>query len=172
MRGKSSNNLSDRYLQFFQMKETTAASTALQTFAYDTGMSARGGWIWEVHCIEFDVNVEPAVVASGVISTQSCAVSMLSAQTVLPNVGDYGCLYWARIFRIGNGTQNLHYWRYPAEVQHIFTKPFLYAKPQIYLYYIQSSATATGIGGRVGYLTRKVSGQLLWETVEQFMSGI
>lgn len=170
-RGRQSNKLQDKYLQFFQFSETSSTSTSLQTFDYDTGMNARGGWIWEIHMVEIWVNPDPGVIASAAVGSQHVALSLLNSLTVLPTVGDYGCVYRRSQYRIGNGTSNLQYFSLPEEVAMYFPKPMLYAKPAIYLYYSQGTGTAIGIYGRIGYLTKAVSGQLLWETVEQYMSG-
>lgn len=171
-RGKSSNTLSDKYLQQFQFDESSASSTALQSWEYDTGMSARGGWIWEVYFVETFMEFNGSVIASGATGAQHIALSMMAGLAALPEIGAYGTLYRRTQYRIGNGTSNLCVWSWPSEIVMNFNKPILYAKPKIYLYYVGSVAGVQVINGRIGYLTKAVSGSLLWETVEQYMSGV
>jgi len=165
------NNLADKYLNFFTFGETSAATTALQTFDYDTGMSPRGGYIWEIHYVEITFGILPTAVAAGVLYYQTGGVNFVGGQATFPAVSGYGNVWIRRVFMVGNGTYNQPAWYEPSESAFFFPKPFLYAKNKLYLYYQTSaSSAAQGIDGRIGYTTHKISGPLLWEAVEQFLS--
>jgi hypothetical protein len=168
--GASSNNLSDKYLQFFANTEATAAATTLQIFDYDTGMSPRGGWLWEIYQVEILPGAFTAVPAAAAIYQHACAVSMVGGLTVIPNLADYGTLFRRQHLCTGTGTNYIQHQWSPVEERMVFPKPFIYAKSKIYLYVQHSNAVANTVTFRIGYITRKVSGALLWEAVEQFMT--
>ena len=169
---RAQQNIRDKYMNFFSNVEACTNVITLQEFSYDTGISARGGWIWEIHTIEVMMQPDPAVVASGVVGYQSISISMLGGETVQPNISDFGCLYRRQLYRIGNGTTAVQYWPEPTERIMPFVKPFLYAKPKLYVYYQQSSATgALAVRTRIGFTTRRVSGNLMVEVMEQHLSS-
>lgn len=167
----SSNSLQDKYLNFFTWDETSAATTSLQTFEFDTGMTPRGGFIWEIHFVEMLFVSEWAAVAAAAVKTQVCCLSFIGGQATMPTIGDYGSIWLRAVHTVGNGTYNQPHWFEPNSAVMYFPRPFLYAKNKLYLYYQTSVSSASQMTrGRIGYTTKKISGSLLWEAVEQFLS--
>jgi len=165
------SNLADKYLNFFTFGEVSAATTSLQTFDYETGMSPRGGYIWEIHYLEIFFTILPTAVAAGVQYWQAGCISFVGGQATFPAVSSYGNVWIRRVSQYGNGTYNQPPWFEPMESSMFFPRPFLYAKNKLYLYYQTSASSASqGVDGRIGYTTHKISGPLLWEAVEQFLS--
>lgn len=161
----------DKYLNFFSNDETVAGVTTIQEYDYDTGITPRGGWLWEIHTIEVMMQPDPAAATAGVIEFQAVALSMLSGEATQPTIGDFGCLYRRQLYHVGNSTSNAQYWCEPQDRILKFARPFLYAKNKIYAYY-QQSGTATGdFRFRIGYTTKKVTGQMMIEVMEQHLSS-
>ena len=164
-------SLTDKYLNFYTGHETSAAVSTLQTFEYDTGMTPRGGYIWEIHQVELYFSSEPSAVAAGALKTQAAALSFIGSQTVIPRIDTYGTVWRRTVLTSGNGTYNQPSFFEPPDGIYQFVRPMLYAKNKLYLYFQGSVATTSnGVDFRIGYTTKKISGPLLWEAVEQFMS--
>lgn len=168
---KQRGNPSDKYLNFFTAAEVLASSTALQQWSYDTGISPRGGWIWEVYTIEMEMNPMGNVVAAAGLEAQEMAIGFVS-ETTMPSFATYGTLWSRTVRRIGQGTYNLQYW-YEGNDRHMqFPRPLLYAKNIIYVHAKLGVAGTPGTALRIGYLTKATTGPLAWEVVEQYMAGI
>lgn len=170
-RGAGAMNLRDKYLNYFSQGESSAASTSLQTFEYDTGMSPRGGYIWEVHFIELTFSLVGTVASAAGLNSIQVTVSFVGGQSSHPHIDTYGTLWERIVMWVGNGTYNQPYWYEPADSTFHFSKPMLYCKNKMYAYLTTSISSASqGFRFRIGYTTRKISGPLLWEAVEQFLS--
>lgn len=132
------------------------------------------GWLWEIHHIEYQ---NPAVggvsPAAGVAEWQASALSWVPGQAAMPVMTDPGVLIRTSLTYYGPGTYITHIDRQPMETVTYYPRPLLYAKDYIYSY-TQKNWTGTDVyySWKIGYTIRKASGNLLWETVEQYMAGL
>lgn len=168
-RGAGTQNLSDRYINLFCQSESTTG-TSLLSYEYETGMSPRGGYIWEIHSVEITFNSNATTPAANSIHYWQLCLSFVGNESAMPVLTDYGVI-WKRIMcNIGNGTSASQTYFEPATSVMFFPRPFLYCKNKLYAYFQTSLNAAAGFQFRLGYTTKKISGSLLWEAVEQFLS--